>query len=630
MIKLSFALTLFFIVQALFQSSAKGEALLYTYDLTPTAHAKIDTLQERQSVWDEQQLVAALQGLANRSKPRLYVYMVGDNGSADRFWLEKLREPNGMLRDYQLRPLNDLPSLLHHFRRFYRGVVVWDEHVEETSSVAATVSGAENLLPIRYDPSPSSLYSKLVSSAHGQRLPVKVWLIHKDGKPMFTGKGVIPNTNEYSSGSAKCDALLWATDLYLKTGRCNAGCLAYYPDAYWLTGKTRNGPSRTLLCNYDYFIAQRGFFFDLSPWDDDVPDDDPAQKPGTDAATLSAMLSDAYHAVGGKTIYIGGFVPWDQKYTDYTGGKHGGVATEWRYAEILSCYNAYMDADAPGLDAMANASIFQHLPLKAVYTQTNLPTEATLKEEGFLDANGAVVPGDYASIYLGDYDSAAWLYQRLPQIWNDPARGAIPLGWAFNPDLERRFPLGLVYTRETATPNDTFISGDSGAGYLNPGYLVPPRKWSELPSGLAAWTELCRKEFKRWDIGITGFVIDGNAPPMTEEVKRAYASFSPRGVVAQKIPPESLVDGVPFLQMSEDLSNPQEGAATIERTFPVPLGLHQAAASTRFHTFRTILWSPTDEKKMYDLVKRDRPDIKIVGPYTLFLLLKLSLEQKGK
>ena len=275
---------------------------------------------------------------------------------------------------------------------------------------------------------------------------------------------------------AKCDALLWAVEHYLKTGKCNARYSTYYPDAWWLTGKARVSPINTLLCNHDYFIAKRAFFFDLGPWDDEAPNDDPGQRPGTDLQTLRQVLAAAYRATDRGVIHVGGFTPWDQKYTDYTGGKHGGVPTEWRYAEILSCYNAYMDADAPGLHAMANASVFQHYPLAERYTQENLPKAADLKAKGYIERTGKVTARNFASIYVGDYDSAAWLYQKLPEIWDDPNRGKIPLGWAFNPALAQRFPVGLAYTRATATPNDTFITGDSGFGYLNPGFLVPPRR----------------------------------------------------------------------------------------------------------------------------------------------------------
>ena len=124
-------------------------------------------------------------------------------------------------------------------------------------------------------------------------------------------------------------------------------------------------------------------------------------------------------------------------------------------------------------------------------------------------------------------------YQKMPEIWDDPTRGQVPLGWAFNPALAERFPVGLIHARATATPNDTFMAGDSGYGYLNPGNLVPPRKWSDLPSDLNAWERLCADGYRRWDLKVTGFVIDGYAPAMSDVVKAAYARFSPAGVVAE-------------------------------------------------------------------------------------------------
>ncbi len=45
------------------------------------------------------------------------------------------------------------------------------------------------------------------------------------------------------------------------------------------------------------------------------------------------------------------------------------MPSDWRYAEILSCFNAYMDADAIGYSAMANASFYQHYPQAPTYPQ---------------------------------------------------------------------------------------------------------------------------------------------------------------------------------------------------------------------------------------------------------------------
>jgi hypothetical protein len=592
------------------QQTGPAPDTIEVFDATPLLKFDVQQLDQRRAFWDRLHALSVLQGLVNRDSPQLYLSLVGEDGRIDRYWLDLLRRPGHWLHDRPLRETSDLLDLIRRHRAAIQGVVVWDERVPATALVASTAAGVENLLPVRYDVTPGSLYDRLVQDPQGPRLPVKLRLLRDDGSPLFTGE---------RTGSAKCDATLWAVDRYLATGRCNPALLGYYPDAWWLRGSTRTAPVNTLLSNHDDFIARRGFFFDLDPWDDEAPNDDPQQRPGTDAETLRAVLRAAHTAAHGQMIHVGGFTPWDQKYTDFTGGKHGGVPTEWRYAEILSCFGAYMDADAPGLHAMANASVYSHAPLAASYPQPNLPTEASLREKGYLDATGKVAPRHYAAFYLGDYDSAAWLYQRMPDLWDDPVRGQVPLGWAFNPSLAERFPVGLIHARETATPNDTFVAGDSGYGYLNPGYLVPPRRWSNLPSDLDAWERLCAEGYRRWDLKITGFIVDGNAPAMSPEVLSAYARFSPLGVVAQKIPTQSLVDGVPFLRMGWDLANPEEGARQVASSFS------SDQAGPQFGIFRTILWTPTQHKKLMDALSRERPDIVFVDPYTLFELLRRNL-----
>jgi hypothetical protein len=140
------------------------------------------------------------------------------------------------------------------------------------------------------------------------------------------------------------------------------------------------------------------------------------------------------------------------------------------------------------------------------------------------------------------------------------------------------------------------------------------------------WEAACRQAYARWDLRITGFVIDGNAPPMTDEVKRAYARFSTWGVVAQKIPPQSLVDGVPFLRMSADLSDPDQGAKAIAAATPAPEPGSAAPAAPHFAIFRTILWTPSAHKRMFDTLRTQRPDIQVVDPHVLFLLMKHTLQ----
>ena len=594
---------------------------LYTYDLTPTLAYDLHAERGSRNAWAEVHLVAALQGLVNREHPRLYItYVTGDTGKPggiDRFWLYHLRAPGGWLAKMPLHLLPALESLVQTFRPHIKGVVLYDLRVPATSNVASTAAGCEDLLPIAYDPAPGSVYNRLV--VHGPRLPVKLRLLHTDGSPLFTGA---------ETGSAKCDAYLWAKRRYLDTGRCDPTRLAYYIDSWWLTAPAKSGPDTHGLSDHDYFIARRAFFFDLSPWSDEEPQDDPKQPLGTDTRTLTAILRSAYDRTHGRhMVHVGGFVPWAWKYTQTAGGRHGDVATEWRYAAILSCFNAYMDADALGLNAMANASVFALFPQQAHYSQPK-PTAADWARADDLDSAGNVAPYTYITFYVGDYDSAAWLYQRLPALWNDPARGTVPLGWAFNPNLADRFPVGLDWARRTATVNDHFIAGDSGAGYLNPGDLDGDRPFSHLPSGLETWEAHCRRYYQTWDLSLTGFVIDGDARPMSADALTAYARFSPDGFVAQKLPAYSgLVPGTqtPFLTMGADMPNPDQTDEALRRIQATLAG--DKDAGPHFHIFRTILWSPMAHQRLFTRLQA-LPNVRVVDPYTLMGLLRHHLRHK--
>ena len=595
---------------------------LYTYDLTYTLKLDRDDPKQRRKVWDDSHFVSSLQGIVNRREPRLYLYFVGgEDGSIDRYWLDKLRADGAWLAKHGIEETKDLDALVERFRGDIKGLVVYDENVPATSNVASTIAGIENLACVRFDSEPGSLYHHLTVDL---KLPVKRWLINFDGTSVFTGKGTIPGSKTPSTGSAKCDAYFWAKEMYLDTGKCDPTRMGYYIDAYWLKHPEGYVPNHTL-SNHDYFIAHKAFFFDLGPWDDETPVDDPKQPLGADVTTLKSILRSAYDRVGGKKmIHIGGFTPWDKKYTDHqaSGGKHGGVPTEWRTVEICSCFNAYIDADALGIGCMANASVYQHHPLDAHYPQ-KLPTLDDLKAKGYIDADGNVSHKSYVSIYVGDYDSAAWLYQRLPQMWDDPARGTIPLGWAFNPNLADRFAPGMHYARKHKSDLDFFVAGDTGAGYVNPGHLQEPREYSGLPSGVRTWAEHCKRYYKQWDLSITGFIIDGYAPPMSDETLDAYAEFSPDGIVAQKIGRWGVRKGMPYIRMDYDLVHSPEQSAEVVLS-------RIADDKPGFYIFRDILWTPTAQKKLFEAIKASPKgaDVEIVDPYTLMVLIKQHGQKK--
>ena len=73
----------------------------------------------------------------------------------------------------------------------------------------------------------------------------------------------------------------------------------------------------------------------------------------------------------------------------------------------------------------------------------------------------------YITFYITDGDNLQWDYDML-RLWNDPNRGKIPIAWTISPYLIDVAPFMMYYYSKTATANDTFISGPSGAGYWYP------------------------------------------------------------------------------------------------------------------------------------------------------------------
>ena len=549
--------------------------------------------------YDEVLLVTCLQAIVNRNEPRLFVRY---NQAPDDFWFEKMREPGAWMSGRSVVRISGLDKLLAFFPNAAKGLVIWDERVPATSNVAATIAGVEDLLAVRYTTNADSVYKELTMGAHPMKVAKR--LLIDDGKPLFTGTGNVPGTLIESSGSPKIDAYLWLLEHYIKTGKTNPRIIGYYIDAFWLKSWMNGDICLHTLNNLDYILMHRGVVCDLDVWDDETPVDDRNQALGADAKMLKQILRICYDAVGGKEM-IGcfGFVPWAFKYTDFktpqwdAGGKHGGVDTEWHMVELLSSYNVYMDADAISYSSLVNASFYEHYPLPEVIKQEPQPSREGLIKAGILDKDGKLLSINYYAHFQGDYDSAAWCYWQVPKMWNDPARGSLPLSWAMNPNIGDRFRFGLAYVRQSAKPGETWVAGE-GAGYLMPANLRTPRP-SGLPDGLQVWIDHNKRYYKQWDIHVTGFNIDGNTPIMDKIAFDAYRQFSPGGVGLQdgKGPGGArfgLIESVPFITNWGDLPG-NEGNDNINTVTDIirkefskgPQG------SPKFHLFRSILKKPS-------------------------------------
>jgi len=506
--------------------------------------------------------------------------------------------------------------LVSTFRSYFNGVVEYDPNVWATSNVASTVAGAEDLVAIRKDTTSGSLYDQLVVSPSGPQLPVVKSLVG-----LFTGSGTIPGTGRTSTGSKKCDAYLWAMYHYINTGLCNPRKVAYMLDSYWLQDPFGTDPPEHLLTNHDYVVAERGFVFDLSPWGDEKPIDDPNQTLGTDLATLEEILFAAYTACDAGMIHSPGFVPWWCKYTTEIGGLHQPVATEWEWAKIATSYNVFMDADATSYSDMLNASLFSLFPMPDRLVQNPKPAPPDMRRLGYVDAANKVAPLNFIYFYIGDYDAAAWIERVMPGKWSDSGRGQTPMGWALNPNLIDRHAAAYDYFFRTKSDNDFFIAGDSGAGYINPTNLYPTRNPSGLGSGAAAWAAHCEPYYRKMDYSITGFLINGVFGQLYSSPDLLYRSFSGDGVMTQ---PSWLHTGSSHLENNMPCARQEQDISGTVQQMADAVNAYGSSGTTKFLSFRTIIQSPSTIKSVVDTLRSQHPEMGYtsVEPHAYFYLLR--------
>jgi hypothetical protein len=590
---------------------------VYYFDFADRSQ-RVDDPRARGAYYDDVMALTALQGLANRDAPRLFVRHLAET---DDFWWQEMTKPGDWLDGRDIKHARSLDELLAAFRDAYDGLVIWDERVPATSNVALSLAGVQRLLPVRYDTTPDSLFTRLTQRG----LTPKVWLVGQDGSLLFTGAGNIPDTEAPSTGSAKNDAYRWL--LHHHGSKLDPERISYHLDGFWLASHSAAPIVENAVPNGDYFVAHGAIRCDLHVLDDEAPIDDPGQRLGTDLETLKLILRNANARLGnGRMIQFAGFTPWAHKYSNAVsqgwnaGGRQAPIFSEQRLAELITSFNAYMDGDAPNLVFMANASFYMHYPVPEVVPQAApKPTRERLIKEGILNDDGTIRPYNFYAYYTGDYDAAPWLTRMVPRLWNDPARGQVPITWAFNPNLADRFAYGMMWLRQRATPNDFFVSGDSGAGYVNPSRLQAPREHSDLPDGNERWAQHCRRYFQRWDLNVTGFIIDGTAPAMSDRGWDAYAKFSSGGVVVQGMDrPFGVHRDMPYVVMGPTLQEVNDPAFV-----SALLGTYFREEGYSFTVMRTILaQAPTLYKNVDDVLQKDagKPSRLVDLPTLLWLV----------
>lgn len=74
----------------------------------------------------------------------------------------------------------------------------------------------------------------------------------------------------------------------------------------------------------------------------------------------------------------------------------------------------------------------------------------------------------YVAFILSDGDNLQYVEHLMRKLWNNPDRGAVPIGWTLSPAMLDAMPGALNYYSQSSTVNDNLISGPSGYGYAYP------------------------------------------------------------------------------------------------------------------------------------------------------------------
>ena len=590
-------------------------------------------------------IMGVLQGLVNRDAPHFYIRFSSANHAdkvwfdrltSDEYWRDKIGTEPQFLAGKEVVTLTSPADALYLFKDFYEGYAVWDDGVPATSNAALTACGCDSLLPLRYSERSDSIFANLVNPGSGTifnyqnkfpQKPVKINLYDQ----FHTGERFVYGTNNrvLSTGSRKCDAVLWSVYNYLEAGKTNPHLMAYHIDAYY-PAKTADGEtdynrghiySTAFLLNNDYYIAKKAFFFDLGVMKNENASDDPDQAGktinsicgSTDYQTMKTVLNaqnERAAAYEYAPITCGGFTAWHIKYTSYINAPGSDKLSnpfqvEWQTVREFSYFNVMLDADAPGLVAMSDASVFMHYPRQERYTQRCDKTSEPDTGEKY----------NYVMIYMGDYDSAAWLSSQSLAYWDNAERGTLPLAWSFAPGLYDRAPHIIDYMYTTATNNDYFVAGDNGVGYLNPEALQTSLAFGNLKQ----WTAYNAAVFKQFDLDIQGFLIfdkGANLPHeklLRKSVYKAYSSFAHQGLLTNMAGGTSCVNGMPVVQM-HDCGSAADLASHLNEN-PEKTG-------NAFTAARVILKSPSEVANWAEEINTEHPEykLKIVDPYTFMAL----------
>lgn len=136
------------------------------------------------------------------------------------------------------------------------------------------------------------------------------------------------------------------------------------------------------------------------------------------------------------------------------------------YCQSISAHDNYvMCAEAP------NLSFWTHVPC----SRTSWTQPARKNSDDF-----RLEDKHYIALCTSEGDTPKMAVSVQGGAWLDPRRGQVVVNWGMNPLHLKWFPAILEYYWDTATENDYFMGGASGAGYTYPNRMPNPEPWMKM------------------------------------------------------------------------------------------------------------------------------------------------------
>ena len=182
-----------------------------------------------------------------------------------------------------------------------------------------------------------------------------------------------------------------------------------------------------------------------------------------------------------------------------------GKDTEEQHTTLLSGYGLKME----GLHSLPNLSFNCQFGFTPGFKFTNHHHVA-------LDAQLKAEPKVYLAFVQSDSIGIG--------VWTKPGRGQIPFAWQVTMNWAKFSPAALEYFHESATPNDYFIGGLSGPGYMYPNHIPAERFPLLMKEANAMMAVLDEHIMEIMDNSAADGNV-GNTDLTKETVDRYYAAF---------------------------------------------------------------------------------------------------------